>query len=147
MPVLIVISLVFNLLAMSLDYIIITQPPLKENHFDLFTTVQSLWQDQYKFFSFFTFMFCIFMPLLKWFFIVWYWFSQVPLSKIEARQSVVLGISKWSMIDVFGLGYAIFRISSDEIILTETRAGFWFLLFSFFINTALDILSTISVDK
>jgi hypothetical protein len=51
------------------------------------------------------------------------------------------------MIDVFGIGYAIFRISSDEVVLSTPGAGLWCLLTSFCINTTLDVLTTISVDK
>ena len=51
------------------------------------------------------------------------------------------------MIDVFGLGYSLFRIEADEIIATIFRPGLWLLLVSLCINIALDILYTLSIDK
>jgi len=81
------------------------------------------------------------MPVLKLVGLAVLWFSRVAPKKLENHNEIVKGIGKWSMLDVFWLGYVLFLLASENIIPgCIGMEGMWWMLAYIICNYALDII-------
>jgi len=59
--------------------------------------------------------FCILMPALKLISIMLVWVVPVDVDHLPKMVSVVTGIGKWSMLDVFTMAYAVFLLCAETV--------------------------------
>ena len=120
---------------------------LKKNEFSIKTTVTALWEDGVKFFSFFLMMMVMLIPGIKLLIMTMVWFTRANIKHLHTLKFIISAVTKWSMLDVFTLGFFIFIFEASEIVEVEYRFGLTIQLISFIINTALDITYHLSIAK
>merc|ERR1719198_784872 len=87
-------------------------------------------------------LFLIVMPVVKLISITILWFSKLKLDNLETYNQVVKAIGKWSMLDVYTLGFSLFLLASDNILPGIIhKNGYYFMMAYLVLNYALDIIT------
>jgi uncharacterized paraquat-inducible protein A len=132
---------------MTTPYFAITQFLLKRNEFTVISSITALYEQGNVGFAFFLATIVVGTQALKWLVIAFVWYKKMTNKWLEKSQSIIEGINKWCMLDVFTIGFALFVMEADHIVQVESREGLNYLWVAISLNIALDVSTSFSINR
>jgi paraquat-inducible protein A len=126
-PLLILVSLVLLLIALSLPLMKVQKMVLWKNEYSVIAGVHGLWdQGQYAL-AIILFFFSIVFPIFKLAVLAFVWFVRLAEAKRETALHWLGILGKWSMLDVFVVAILIVLVKLGPLAKVEPQRGlYWF---------------------
>lgn len=133
-PILLTISLVFNILALSIPFLELRLPFSGETIYDLPRSVILMWQGGLYLISILILGFSIIFPLLKLVGMFTAWFVPKSFVKQERILGLVKNLGKWSFMDILVVSLLLALTNDQAAISSTPRIGVYFFILAIIIS-------------